>query len=251
MVKTNIPETTLFALSWGKQYFESTLKSIICSKQNIEFDNTILATNVKDLSQYENILDTLNISILELDANLNDNLQNDDENRQKFSTLFLETLNKACKNEFILTIQQDSSIIRPELWNNEFLKYDYIGAPWPIEIIQSSDMVAGKIKDIKNTVGNGGFSLRSKKYLQLSLKMPFYHKNEDLNLCIFNYENMINQGIKLSPPSLAIQFSVEHPIPQLNVFDRNFLMTYNSFGFHGSFNKAGMEFITNNSRCIT
>ena len=25
----------------------------------------------------------------------------------------------------------DGHIVNPHLWTNEFLKYDYIGAPWP------------------------------------------------------------------------------------------------------------------------
>ena len=100
-----------------------------------------------------------------------------------------------------------------------------------------------KITKIKNIVGNGGFSLRSKKYVDISRNLPTYHKNEDLNICIFNYDEMKAQNIKFAPPEIAVRFAVEHPIKNLHVFDRNFLPTYQSFGFHGNFNKAGINYI--------
>jgi len=46
--------------------------------------------------------------------------------------------------DHILTVQHDGYIVNPRAWTGEFLKYDYIGAPWCHG--------AG--------VGNGGFSLR-------------------------------------------------------------------------------------------
>ena len=45
--------------------------------------------------------------------------------------------------------QEDSVIFHNEI--NKFLKYDYVGAPWPMNK-----------NDNKLGVGNGGFSLRSK-----------------------------------------------------------------------------------------
>lgn len=238
-----LSNVTLFSFCWGATYFESTLRSMLSSKKQVLFDKCIIASNIHS-KKYAQILNDNNIDIFNLEIDLNNNLQNDDVNREHFSSLFLDTLHRCCETDYILTIQQDSGIINPEKWTDDFFGYDYIGAPWPLEIIQASDMVAGKIKNIKNTVGNGGFSLRSKKYVDISKNVPMFHKNEDLNLCIFNYENMHTQGIKFAPPEIAIKFSVEHPIKNLNVFDRNFLPTYQSFGFHGIFNTAGMNYIT-------
>jgi hypothetical protein len=242
MNKLTIQNTTLFSFCWGEKYFEATLKSILSSKKHVIFDKCVIASDVGE-SKYSHILHEHNIKILNVNINLNSNLENDDSNRENFSSLFLDTLYKACQTDYILTIQQDSGIIFPDRWTNSFFDYDYIGAPWPIEIIQASDMVAGKIENIKNIVGNGGFSLRSKKYVDISRSMPIYHKNEDLNICIFNYEKMNEQNVKFAPPEIAMKFAVEHPIKNLNMFDRNFLPTYQSFGFHGIFNKAGMNYI--------
>ena len=111
-----------------------------------------------------------------------------------------------------------------------------------MNIVQASDMVAGRIEEIPNVVGNGGFSLRTRKLVEESAKLGWEHKNEDLNICVFNYETMTSNGIRFAPPRLAGKFSVEHPT-EYNVFNRDLLFTYNSFGFHGEFNGAGMNFI--------
>jgi hypothetical protein len=147
-----------------------------------------------------------------------------------------------------LTIQPDSCIIYADRWINEYFDYDYVGAAWPIDIVKAIDMASDKIQNITNFVGNGGFSLRSKKYVSTSLSMPILHKNEDLNLCVFNYDSMIQKGIKFAPIDVALSFSVEHPIIDHKVYDRRFLLTYNSFGFHGEFNIAGMKYIHQNSK---
>ena len=55
----------------------------------------------------------------------------------------------------MLIIQHDGFILNHKAWDNEFLNYDYIGAPvyW----------MGNKLIE----VGNGGFSLRSKKLLKI------------------------------------------------------------------------------------
>ena len=45
-------------------------------------------------------------------------------------------------------------------WRDEFLEYDYIGAPWNVP--------AGS----RNNIGNGGFSLR-RKFLEVSSKLRY------------------------------------------------------------------------------
>ena len=52
--------------------------------------------------------------------------------------------------EKILLYQEDSCLFKKNI--NDFLEWDYIGAPWPLTQ-----------NDTENSVGNGGFSLRSKK----------------------------------------------------------------------------------------
>lgn len=43
---------------------------------------------------------------------------------------FCLTLNNYFTNEFILLVQNDGFIVNSNLWDDRFLDYDYIGAPW-------------------------------------------------------------------------------------------------------------------------
>lgn len=251
MANVYIPNITLFSVCWGENYFVSTLKSIVASLKNVTFDDVVIVVNdaEKSISKYRDIIDKFQIQVIQKDIQLQKDVDTDD-NRSLFSQVLLKLLNEFCSKDFILTIQPDSCIISPNKWTNKFLEYDYIGAPWPLEIVKAIDMASDSVDVVPNFVGNGGFSLRSKKYVKLSLEIPIKHKNEDLNLCVLNYESMVSNGIKFAPIDVAFDFSVEHPIYNYRVYDRKFLLTYNSFGFHGQFNLAGMKYIHQNSKEI-
>ena len=145
------------------------------------------------------------------------------------------------KTDFCITMQYDGFIINPDRWSDDFLDYDYIGAPWSNEPY--------------NLVGNGGFSLRSQKFLTEARKIPYMphikfenmppgtdHTPEDWFLCSYSYPEMSDAGIKFAPVPLAFDFSVEHP-NRFKTWNRDDLSTYKSFGFHGSFNTAGMKVV--------
>ena len=93
--------------------------------------------------------------------------------------------------EVFLVIQTDSLICSSgKDLVNEFIKYDYVGAPWVNW----------------NTVGNGGFSLRRKsKMLEILGECPKMNQNED------TYFSAGCHNIQVSKPSAeeAQKFSVE------------------------------------------
>lgn len=116
-----------------------------------------------------------------------------------------------------LYVQWDGIANRKDLWQDEFLNYDYIGAPWPWE------------PEGRN-VGNGGFSLRSSRLLELcqdthiQLTAERNYIAEDANVSI-DYRPWLEQrGIKYAPTQLAEQFSFE--LGKMR----------DSFGFHGIWN---------------
>lgn len=109
-----------------------------------------------------------------------------------------------------LFINWDGFIINPYSWTSEFLQYDYIGAPWPW---------------FKYTVGNGGFALKSKKFLSLQNSIPkdyIVNHNEDVELCLVLRKYFIFNGCKYADAKIGYKFSTE-------VGD---LETNKSFGFH-------------------
>lgn len=153
-------------------------------------------------------------------------------------------LNRYSSNSFVLVVQDDGFITNPALWADEFLDYDYIGAPWPSEKdsawieLQNPRMRQFMYNNLaKNRVGNGGFSLRSKKYLQYSAQFASCDGfGEDAFLNILNYDKAIEFGIKFAPFELAKKFSYENPFyedGETRNANGDWFQPANHFGFHG------------------
>jgi hypothetical protein len=168
----------------------------------------------------------------------------------EYNNFMVKRLYDYIKSDFCITIQNDGFIINPYLWKDEFLHYDYIGAPWSDYLIQSTDAVFNYVKENRkySLVGNGGFSFRSKKLLKETKNSPYNCDIQKINnfslktgevgehvmipmpednyICLNYYEYFIERGIKYAPIELANIFSTE--VPQYP--------NKNSFGFHGDRN---------------
>jgi hypothetical protein len=144
---------------------------------------------------------------------------------QTYSDFCLEELPSLITTDFVLIIQLDGYILNMDAWEDDFLNYDYIGAPWHavLKNVNRTD-----VQDSKYLVGNGGFSLRSKKFLQESKILREANSSEDMfenaedhYLCVQHGDYMRNK-CKFAPIEIADKFSVEHGL-------------YNyQFGFHGN-----------------
>lgn len=132
--------------------------------------------------------------------------------KEAYSKFILKELHKYITTDYALIVQHDGYVRNPEAWNPAFLEYDYIGATW-------------WYKDGHN-VGNGGFSLRSRKLLQLSADLPTSKTHpEDETICRDCRGYLEANGIKFAPDHIANQFSFE---------GYNQPGTWNGqFGFHG------------------
>jgi hypothetical protein len=130
-----------------------------------------------------------------------------------YSQFILTELVRHIETSHCLLAQWDGHIIDAGRWRPDFLSYDYIGACWP-------QFLDG------HTVGNGGFSLRSKRLMEASLDPEFHaHHPEDLALCRTNRTWLESRGMRFAPPDLAALFSTE----RTGDLQR-------SFGYHGVFN---------------
>ena len=136
------------------------------------------------------------------------------QSTKDYSDLLLTGIDQYVAGSHVLVIQWDSFIIKPNLWQNEFLDYDYIGPVWP--------------HHPETPVGNGGFSLRSVKLLQ-AIKRPGFIKRhpEDYCICADNRYFLEQEcGIQFAPVEMAERFAVERTA------------WHSAFGFHGLFNFA-------------
>jgi len=150
-----------------------------------------------------------------------------------YSKFIIEDLYKYFDTSHCLIVQSDSFIVNPNEWHNSYLDYDYIGAPWT-QIV--SPKKNHNIELVNNRVGNGGFSLRSKKLALvckdlnfLDLKLKFSISNEDIILCHYLFEHMKKNNIKFAPINVASNFSMEDEKTNNQYgYDVNKV-----FGFHG------------------
>jgi hypothetical protein len=115
---------------------------------------------------------------------------------------------------FAMLIHADGYIINPTLWRDDFLEYDFIGAPFPLPVDNYSYLTpTGKLVRVGNSV-----SLRSKRLMDLVATRPMeYHygnNNEDGQICTWQREWLEEQGCKFAPLEVAVHFSKEHEIPE-------------------------------------
>jgi hypothetical protein len=119
---------------------------------------------------------------------------------------------------FVLMVQWDGYVIDAAAWRDEFRQYDYIGARW-------SWLNDGM------TVGNGGFSLRSRKFMSamMSDRFPITQVGADWLICrTYRPALEIDYGVRFAPEAIADLFSYETiPFSELGA------PWIKTFGFHG------------------
>lgn len=148
---------------------------------------------------------------------------------EAFSEFCIKDLVNYVQTEYVLLVQWDGFVLNPQSWTDTFLEYDYIGAPWYIKDSFWFDRFKiPRSLEGQHIVGNGGFSLRSKKFLETSArlatdgKFATYHP-EDLVMCVYDKALLDEEGIRFAPYEVARNFAIEgHD----EVYE-------SQFGFHG------------------
>jgi hypothetical protein len=168
---------------------------------------------------------------------------------EDINRIFLHLMPQVVATDFNLIVQFDGFAVNPQAWDPLFWDYDYIGAPF-------CGLWGGGPYWRSPIVGNGGFSLRSRKLysalrdLRLGWRVEdwlpqdervsdfkYYFWNgkgekclqEDVLISIWARKILETRyGIRFCPPELAGKFSVfeAHPLTQC--------WWGRSFGFHGS-----------------
>lgn len=109
-----------------------------------------------------------------------------------------------------LILQWDGWVVNADAWSDEFTLYDYIGAVWPWH------------RD-GNRIGNGGFSLRSRRLMKFLQENILPSDQEDDTICRAHRQELEYSGFKWPAEKVAKQFSHEHPIIR---------QSRKPFGFH-------------------
>jgi hypothetical protein len=187
-MKLNLDKVTLVSI--GSKRIEETLKAIEICLSVAKFHDVYFFSDTVNPYQIE--CEQMN-SIREYDH------------------FVVHKLPQYINSEYCLTIHWDGFIVNPDAWTNDFFDYDYIGAPWPW---------------MNYICGNGGFCLKSKKFLETQqciippeLKI---NRPDDVMLCVDYRSQFEYNNCKYAPRNISQKFSTEY----------GGYLNYKSFGFH-------------------
>lgn len=134
--------------------------------------------------------------------------------REDYSRFVLKRLLVHVDTPIVLLVQWDGYVINPDAWDPAFAEVDYLGARWFWH-------------DDGHDVGNGGFSLRSRRLLE-ALQDPRIELVEAEDVTIGrSFRSLLERehGIRFGTPALADRFAFEAAYP-----------IGRPFGFHGLYN---------------
>ena len=192
--------------SGSEESFKKHLQALIYSNRGINFKHILIICPTNFENKYAGCYSWVRTELWDGYAGYNE--------------FCIKDLHKHVQTEHLLLIQDDGFILNPDLWTDEFLNYDYVGSASPPRISFNDELIY-----------NGGFSLRSKKLLELCGRFKEYKYKSDCvqeDVFIFkNYKYFIENNMKFPSPLIASIFS--------NAHDNDFSFI-KSFGFHGKMN---------------
>lgn len=194
-MRLSLPDVTLCAVT--SLNVEATLAALQHSRSLVDFGACLLVTDVP-VRRSDTGIRIVSIERL--------------RSSEAYSRFVIAELPDHIETGHCLMTQWDGFVINPGKWSPAFLDYDYIGAPWP----QFDD---------GHDVGNGGFSLRSRRLLD-ACRLPGFTgcHPEDVTIARTNRAFLEAQGIRIADRSIAERFSCERDGDPAD-----------TFGFHGVF----------------
>lgn len=204
--KLQLPQVTLCAMT--SVDVQATLKAIEYSRRGIDFGDAVIITDHRPFPlpagiRYEHTSKLANI---------------DD-----FNYKMVYELGSHIHTDYAMIVHADGFIVHPECWRDEFLAYDYIGAPWPLP--KEGDTTtyrdpSGNLCRVGNSVG-----IRSKRLMdfpqannipwvgEYAFGKMWYH--EDGFICCKIRPQLEAAGLRIAPLEVAKYFSHEHMIPEV------------------------------------
>lgn len=161
-------------------------------------------------------------------------------NRANYSEFCIKSLNQYVETDHVLITQPDGMAVNSQYWDYKFLDYDYIGPIYNLNEAETNKGIVNHfgLTEYKNVnkwiVGNGGFSLRSKKLLNalqddrikeyiLNSKTGEKFYGEDFQTTLLHRDLLEKEyGIKYAPIETALIFANDRLV------DNGM-----TFGFHG------------------
>lgn len=215
----NLDNVTLFSVDC--KYYERTILSLKECMKHFSFNEVVFLGDKEPI----NISD--NIKFIKIKS-----LKNLDE----YSSFMIKDLPDYINTEYCMSVHHDGWIINHKNWKDEFLKYDYIGAPWS----KSCHFLP---QGEKYRIGNGGVSIRSKKLMELAKQYaPDSGYHEDTLISHTLRDKLEKSGIVFAPIDVARYFSYELECDDLEIkFDD--VLAFHGFN-HTKHHKEKQRYIT-------
>jgi len=215
-----LPNVTLAAIDGVGTSTNDYIKIFDTCSEKISYGDKVLITADKDLVE----LDGVRIHHI------------DKMDYLDFNVYLCTKMHTHINTSHMLYVQEDGFVLNGSAWRDEFLDYDYIGTPWLEDDFTLNNLCLGREED---AVAGGGFSMRSKKFLDAASVLPYNREiasyvNEDFFLCGRQHAkpHMLEQGIEYAPLELAKRFGLgQKNLAEL--FDKGYIKKEEIFGFHG------------------
>jgi hypothetical protein len=204
--KLKLPNVTLVAMS--SVNINATIKAMKYSMRGIEFGDAVFITHKKPLLLPKSI----RYSHTDKLANIDD-----------FNYKMVYELGEHINTDFALIVHADGFVVHPEMWRDEFLDYDYIGAPWPLPPKGDTTTyrdINGNICRVGNSAG-----IRSKRLMDFPKKANIPWEGEYAYGQMWYYEDgficckirhlLEKEGMRIAPIEVAKYYSHEKMIPEV------------------------------------
>lgn len=193
MTRLDLPQVTLIAVT--SINLEATLQAIEACQSQVRFAACKLLTHHAPARTLPGLDVIITTKITSAD---------------QYSRFILTDLAHHVQTSHCLVVQWDGHVVAADRWKPQFLEYDYVGASWP-QFPDGYD------------IGNGGFSLRSRRLLEACRSSQFVLSHpEDVAIGRHNRRWLESQGLRFAPRDLADAFASE----RASSLD-------DAFGFHG------------------
>lgn len=205
----NLPDVTLLAISSNR--IEGNVRALehcmnLMNFGAVKFLSHVKPDNLPEGIQFEESMELKSI--------------------KDFDYYAFKELGKHVQTSHCLMVQDHAYLLHPEVWRDDFLRFDFCGALWEPRIEFLSPSTHTLVRS-----GNGGFSLRSKRIMDLpkKLDLPLVEDrgftNDDGQINVFWRKTMIENGVIYPEPWEIADFSYENDTPD-NINIEKFL------GFH-------------------
>lgn len=169
----------------------------------------------------------------------------------EYSIFVLYCLHRYIETEYALVVQEDGWVLDGSNWSDIYFEYDYIGAPIHFARVthQERSQFYRQFEWTKfigqpgyniEFVQNGGFSLRSHRFLKAFAHSnlpytlpaprvflddrgigrfdwePSESQHEDVYCCINRRADLVNLGLRFAPLDICKYFAFEHLAPEIH-----------------------------------